>query len=136
MKRITDLPIDINAIGRQDSTAAPVTRFGTSLFTEDSVQINNALAQQVRHRQETSAQLFDIVSAEYVIEPLEQIADSAGRLALFSTPTDFSHINAPAQETPISIWVIVLVLAVCAVGGFILAVALRAKKKEQTKDVY
>ena len=54
MQQDTDLPIDINAINRQQTTNTQITtRFGEHLFTENSVRVNDALAAQIQRRQET-----------------------------------------------------------------------------------
>ena len=59
----TDLPIDITAIGRQGVIDGPITtRFGAHLFTADAQRINEALAEQVRRRQESAIYLFSAVS--------------------------------------------------------------------------
>ena len=130
----TDLPIDITAIGRQANTNAnhlqPATRFGTHLFTPDAQIVNEALAAQIRQRQESYVYLFDEVSFDFAIDPHIQLLSTADSLALFSQPTNYSHITMPQEEEPLPIWIFALVLAACAIIGFIWAMTNRAKKKE------
>jgi len=94
------------------------------------------LAAHTLRRQETYIYLFNTISFEYEINIHEHITSTANSLVLFSTPTDFSHINIPAQEEPLPMWVFVIAITVCAMVGFALAMIRRSKKKRQAIDVY
>jgi flagellar basal body-associated protein FliL len=131
----SDLPIDINAIGRQDNTNTRITmRFSTHLFTADSQRANDALAEQINRRQQTANDLFQVVPVGDTVDIYAQIAYKASSLGLFSTPATFNHINMPAPEEPLSIWIIVVVLAACALGGFIWAFTVKSKKAVGSED--
>ncbi|MCL1788602.1 MAG: hypothetical protein FWG38_11500 [Defluviitaleaceae bacterium] len=130
-----DLPIDINAIGRQDNANLRITmRFNTHLFTADSQRANDALAQQIERRQQTANYLFQTLPADDTVDIYAQIAYTASSFGLFSTPPTFNHINMPAPEEPLSIWIIVVVLAACALGGFIWALMAKSKKAVGSDD--
>ena len=129
------LPIDINAIGRQDNTNTRITmRFSTHLFTADSQRANDALAQQINRRQQTANDLFQAAPVGDATDIHAQIAYKASSLGLFSSPAAFNHISMPASEEPLPIWVIVVVLAACALGGFIWALMAKSKKSVGSED--
>jgi len=124
-----DLPIDITTIGRQGDITSPITtRFGAHLFTADAQRINELLAQQVRHRQETANELFLTVSADYTVNPNTQIINTTSQLALFSQPMDFNSFSSPQEADSLSTWIIVLIFATCAIAGFIWALISKARK--------
>ena len=130
-----DLPIDINAIGRQDNTNSRITlRFNTHLFTPDAQRVNEALAEQINRRQQTANDLFSTVSFDYSVNVYAQIAYTAGSMGLFVTPADFRHINTPTSQEPLSNWIIVAVLVACAIGGFIWALIAKAKNTTGRED--
>ena len=134
----SDLPIDITAIGRQDFTSGRITtRIGAHLFTEDAQRINEILAQQIQRQQDAVLYLFATVPYHYEIDPHVQIMKAANELALFAQPVVLHVFSTPQHEEVIPIWVMVAISAVCAVGGFILALVYRAKKKEgRAEGVY
>ena len=134
-----DLPIDITAIGRQEARDGQIaTRVGANLFTADAQVVNNALAEQVRRRQTSAQYLFASVPVNYVTEPTVQIMNAASGLALFSQPSNIGSISISHQNAnqPISIWLIISLIAVCALGGFAWALIARAKKKGQRESVH
>ena len=139
----TDLPIDITAIGRQNQGGIggnqPLTRFGTHLFTPDAQVVNEAMAEQIRRRQETVLYLFEAISFDYTIDAHTQLVSNTSNLALFGQPSNFSHITIPQETNPLPLWVFVVVLFVCAVVGLARAMIARAKKTkdmENTSDVH
>ena len=131
----TDLPINIHDIGRQgDGNNSTMSRFGVHLFTDDAKKINEAMADNVRRRQETAIYLFEHLSADNAIEPYEQIVNASVQSALFTEPVNFSRITIPSDTASIPSWLIITILLGCAAGGFLWA--LLSKKKEQTKGVH
>ena len=133
-----DLPIDITAIGRQEVRDGLITvRIGANLFTEDSRRVNEALAEQIRQRQATAQYLFTSISEAYEVEPHMQIINSAINSALFTQPSSFSNINLPPDDTSsISMWLVIPIIALCAVSGFIWALISSKKKKGQVEGVH
>lgn len=130
----TDLPIDIDAIRTQDNTDQRITpHFSTDLFTEDSQRASEAVVAQFARRQETSVYLFSAVPYEDEVNIREHIVTTTNNLALFSVPTNYSHVNIPTSDVALSNGTIALTIAICAVIGFIFAMALR--KKRQVEDV-
>jgi len=134
-----DLPIDINAI-RRNETRAPhqATRAGIHLFSDDATRINEAQAQQIRQRQATASYLFAAVSPNLEPDPHMQIITAASGSALFANPTSISNITPPPPTAPISMWLVIPIIAICAIVGFIWALKSSRKKKGQgqEKNVY
>lgn len=135
-----DLPIDINRIGQQGNTGQHRhghTHFGAGLFTQESRRVNEAMAAHLLRRQEASLDsLFNTMPVERIFDPYEHIANVANGFALFSVPTDFSHIYIPAQAEAIPTWVFVLTISLCMATGFVLAVVMIQKKRGDEADVY
>jgi len=129
----TDLPIDISAIGRQETSDVQITeRIGANLFTDDAQRINDLLDERIQLRQESVLYLFDV---PHIHEPNPHAMDVVG---LFVVPLDFSSINMTQinDSEPIPLWVMVLVFSICATLGFIWAMFSRAKKREREKHVH
>jgi len=132
-----DLPIDINAIGGQETREGQATtRIGANLFTADSRRANDALATQIYQRQSTAAYLFADVSEDYEVEPRIQLINAAQNAALFSQPTNFSNVAQPQATDQLSMWFIIPIIALSAVGGLVWALSSRSKKKEPKVGVY
>ena len=130
-----DLPIDINAIGRQDARSQ-TTRIGAHLFTQDAQRVNEAFAEQIRRRQSAVYTLFTDVPQNYEIEPHAQILTAADNMALFAQPLSFSNINPQQTTDALPMWVFIPIMAICALGGFIWALMSIAKKKGQQDGVH
>jgi len=131
-----DLPIDINAIGRQEARDGQITtRVGAHLFTPDAQRVNEALAEQQRQRQAAALYLFSEVPTSEDVELHTQIINAANNSALFTQPATIINFTPPPPPTPMPMWIIVLVIALCATGGFIWAIV-SAKKKRQRENVY
>ena len=132
-----DLPIDINAIGRQEAPASRVThRIGANLFTEDARHVNYLLWRQVQQRQETALTLFEAVSYSYELSKQTRIMAVASDFDLFSHPTNFATFNVAQEINEIQTWHIIVVLFVCAIGGFVLALYSIAKRRRHTENVH
>lgn len=130
-----ELPIDINAIRPQAGAAQPFApHFGANLFTPDSLRANEAVYAQFTRRQETSVYLFGTVPAMRDVDIHEHIMNAAYSQALFSSPANFAHVSFPAPEAAISNGFIAFVVVMSAIAGFILASAL--KKKRRAADVH
>jgi len=133
----TDLPIDINAIRRNEAREDQITtRIGAHLFTADGERVNYAMAEQMRLRQSTAQYLFETVPPNYEIEPHTQLLNAAVNSALFAQPASFSNITPPQPAGSISIWVVIPIIALCAAGGFVWALVSGAKKKGQQERVH
>lgn len=131
-----DLPIDITAIGRQDVPTGRVThRIGAHLFTEDAQRINDIFDQRVQERQETALTLFDYAAVNYEVDSHNRVMSTAYNLALFSQPANFSTFDTAQDNTNMPTWLIVLIFAVCAAGGFMLALKSISKKRSK-ESVY
>jgi len=132
-----DLPIDITAINRQEAPEGQLTvRVGGNLFTRDSMRVNEALAEQLIRRQAIASYLFSEVPITLETEPHINIINAAYNSALFSQPVSFTNITLPQPDTPISIWIVVPIIGLCAIGGFIWALVSGAKKKRQADSAY
>jgi len=130
-----DLPIDITAIGRQEAREGQMTRVGANLFTDDANRVSFALAEQVRLRQAITSYLFAEIATDYTPAIHIQILTATSGAALFAQPNPPTSFTPQPTAEPMSIWIIMLVIAACAVGGFVWALV-SAKKKGQPKDVY
>ena len=132
-----DLPIDINAIGRQEVRDGLITtRIGANLFTEDAQRVNEAMAEQVRQRQAVVQYLFTSAPENEDIEPYVLIMNAANDLALFAQPASFSNISLPQESGAIPIWAVISIITLCAAGGFIGALVSIKKKKGQGEGVH
>ena len=132
-----DLPIDIDAIGRQNPHTGRFTqRIGENLFTEDSQRINYALAYRIQQRQDVALTLFETVAFNDEVNPRDTVMAAASDLNLFSQPTNVTTFNTAQESTEISTWAIAGIIVVCAVIGFIWALRSIAKKRRQAEDVY
>jgi len=131
-----DLPIDIDAIGRQTPTGRFTQRIGENLFTEDSQRINDALAERIQQRQDIAFTLFETVSFNEDVNPRDTVMAAASDLNLFSQTTTFTTFNTVQEDTEMPTWAIVAIIAVCAIVGFALALRSIAKKRKQAEDVY
>jgi len=132
-----DLPIDINTIGRQEAPTSRVThRIGANLFTEDARYVNYLLARQIYQRQETALTLFETVLYSYEISPQIRVMTTANELDLFSQPINFATFNTVQEMSGIQIWHIVVVLFVCSMGGFVLALHSIEKRRRSTENVH
>jgi len=131
-----DLPIDITAIGRREAGEGQIaTRVGANLFTADSQRVNYAFAEQIRIRQSAVEYLFAEVPHNYEVEPREQIISAANNSALFVQPVFISSNIQTQTSDPISMWIVVPIIAICALGGFIWALV-SAKKKGKKEIVH
>jgi len=132
-----DLPIDIGAIGRQGEMSGMMTpRIGAHLFTSEAQRVNELLADEVLRRQESALYLFGYVSPNYSPDPHTQIMEAAYSSALFAQAPNFSNVNFPHEAGGMSNWLIALILTVCSGVGFVLALAMRSRKRGRVADVH
>jgi len=136
----TDLPIDIDAIGEMgdEGRDAVTPRFGVDLFSETADEVNTALEEQFEARREASVSgLFSIPTGEPMLGLEEQIIRTADESALFASPMRFGRAGPAVTETAeIPTWVSIVVLAICAVGGFLLARAMMQRKGRDSDVSY
>jgi len=130
-----DLPIDITAIDRQSRQGHTVitTRIGANLFSADSLRVNEVFEERIRVRQGAAAQLFLSVAAHHGSEPQERIKARADELALFSRPVNFNNFSMSQDSLALPPWLVALILAVCALGGFLWAWLSGAKKARKQR---
>jgi len=132
-----DLPIDITAIGRQDvPTRRILDRVGAHLFTADAQRVNDALQERVLVRQQTYRYIFTTVNYNYDIPAHERILNSATDMALFSQPVIITTFNTHVEDSAMPTWAVIIIIAVCAIGGFVLAMRSIAKKRRREDSVY
>jgi len=134
----SDLPIDIEAIGEMGAGGreAVTVGWGVDLFSERAAEINAALLEQLRQRQETAVSgLFGVPTGEPDLGVTEQVVRAADESALFASPMQFGRAGPAVEEaTEIPTWVFIVVLAAAAVLGFLFARAM-IERKEQKADV-
>ena len=133
-----DLPIDIGAIGemeREDREAVTV-RFGADLFSESAEDVNAILAEQLRLSRAVAALgLFLRPTGEPLPDMEEQVIRAADDAVLFASPMQFGRAGPAVEEAAeIPTWVFIVVLAFCAVGGFLLARTMM-QRRERDSDV-
>ena len=132
-----DLPIDIGAIGRQGEMSSTMTpRIGAHLFTSEAQRVNELLADEVQRRQDSALYLFGYVASNYGVDAHAQLVEAAYSTALFAQPTNFSNVNFPREAETMPNWIIALILAVCAGFGFVLALAMKSRKRGRVADVH
>lgn len=132
-----DLPIDITAIGRQEARENQLTtRIGANLFTEDAQRTNEALARQIYLRHAATQYLFSSPPIIQETDLSTQIISAASNSGLFSQPATFITFTTPQEATPIPMWVIAPVIALCAIGGFIWALISAKRKRRQQANVH
>jgi len=131
----TDLPINIAAIGRQE-TALPIYSLRLmqlDLFSPTSGAINEALIRQRDlHRTGIQANLFARFVEPELIDANERAAASAMHLGLFLQPMTFRSIGQADDDGAMSILLIAAIMAACAVAGYVFARAF-IKKKEKAE---
>ena len=122
--RPTDLPIDINAIGRgeQPEIILSLRFFDLDLFSANSQVLNNAMVERHLLNQEIiTGDLFSSFEAFRTIDVDELTAYAAGNLNLFSNPANFGRIGQTEQGSEIPIWIIAAILLICAALGLVVA---------------
>jgi hypothetical protein len=134
----TDLPIDITAIGRGERTEALVSLrfFEMDLFSAHSQAVNDAMARQMYYnRLMMNSGLFHSFEGLRAIDINERTAYAAANLNLFAQPVSFRSIGQTDMDDAIPIWVIVSVMAVCAVLGYVFArMFVAAKEQKEPKE--
>lgn len=132
-----DLPIDINAIGREgEQTTAFTQRIGADLFTEDAQRINEVFARRIEQRQKSYVYLFEDIFYHYMPDMQEQILNAAINFALFDQPLNISSFGTTEAEELLPDWLIALVLAICGIIGIMLAFAIRVRKRRVAANVH
>lgn len=127
-----DLPIDINAIGRQHIEHQINVRIGEGLFSEDSAIVNAAQHELIRRRQDTALELFSYIPDQTEIDTIDFIISRTNSVGLFSVPTNYSHIVVPPQPQPLSTGIIIATIGICVVLGFVATLIYRKKKERET----
>jgi len=133
-----DLPIDITAIGRGQppQSTLSLSFFEANLFSATSRRVNEAMVEQFyRSRMEIGGSLFGMVGTFQIADANEQTAYAAANLNLFAEPASFRRMDQADEGSGIPIWVVLVVLPVCAVLGYVLARNV-VTKKEGKADVH
>jgi len=128
-----DLPIDIDIISQdRGSGEAYTANVSTELLTPKAQEVSQAINEHNHQkRNELSSSLFVSDSNDELLGIYEQITNSATGVALFSEPSDYSGMRMISDGNSISPLIIVLLFAVCAVGGFALARILLERRKDK-----
>jgi len=130
-----DLPIDIDIIsGERGSGEAYTANVSTELLTPNAEEVSQAIDEHNAQRREDLASSLFLSEADEALSIHEQITSSSTRTALFSEPSDYSGIRTTNDGSAVSLWAVILLFAVCAVGGFILARILTERKNAKEKD--
>jgi len=128
----THLPIDISAIrhGEQPNITLSLRFFDLDLFSTNSQRINEAMAEQLRlNRKRLGDSLFESFETVRIMDVNEQVAYIALNMGLFTEPASFGRIGQADIADEIPIWVIILLLPVCAVLGYVIARAVGLKSE-------
>jgi len=132
----TDLPIDIDAIGRhgEEQRGVLTVRWDIDIFSETSdAQIESNTERQALELYELKVQLFQEAHTLTRTDPNEVLLEAATENELlFAEPVQFLSFTVPEDDPGISIWIIIPVIAACA--GLGLLIALRAKFKRNKHE--
>ena len=130
LARAVDLPIDMGALKNQQYSGDAVTpRFNIDLFSEKSAALTLVMTADAREQQaRTVGSLFAREHSLAAGDPTAQLTTAASGWALFTAPNEHSGTAAAKSGGSIPVWVIVLVLAVCAGTGLLLANRLQKRK--------
>jgi hypothetical protein len=129
-----DLPIDINAIGHGEQTESAISLrfFEFDLFSENPRRINETMAEHLSFsRMSLEEGLFEAFEVAMAVDINEQISQAAISLNLFAEPVSFGRIGQGEVGDEIPLWVIVLVLVVCAVLGYVIARMVVSRKESK-----
>jgi len=118
-----DLPINIDAIGRQDwADTTLMLRFDIDLFSENARLVNLAIEEQLLlNRGETESSLFNYYQLNQSVDINYIIANAAYSFDLFPGPVSFGAMGHVEIGEEIPLWLMVAVLIVSGVVGIILA---------------
>ena len=133
--RDTDLPINIDAIGRGEQVDITLSLrfFDLDLFSDNSQRINEAMARN-RYLNWTAlgSGLFNVFEVARETDLSKQVALTASNLELFSEPMAVRTLGHALPSEEIPILAIVLVLVAFAVAG-IVAAKVFVSKSNNTK---
>ncbi|MCL2425844.1 MAG: hypothetical protein FWD05_05860 [Oscillospiraceae bacterium] len=132
----TDLPIDIDAIGRQNEERqdALTVLWGVDLFSETSdARVKARVARQEREFEAAKELLFQDVQILTTTDPHEALyAAATENNMLFATPIRVRTITVVEEDQGISLWITVPVIIICAGLGLLIALRAKAKRKERS----
>jgi len=134
----SDLPIDIDAIGRQDEERqyALTVLWGIDLFSDASdARVEARAARQERELEAARGVVFQEVQILENIDPHETLYVAATENdMLFAEPIRVRTITTVEEDQVISLWLIVPIVIICTGLGLLMAVRakLKAKRKEQS----
>jgi len=134
-----DLPIDIDAFGRQDEEQqdALTVRYSFDLFSETSATQNEAIAARRELAQaEAERSIFTEPHAVDIVDPNEMLLQAAIENQIFSEPMQSRRFTQVEEDEDIPLWVMIPVLVGAAGLGLIIAIRRTSKKKERETNVH
>jgi len=140
----SDLPIDIDAIGRQgeEQRYALTARWGIDLFTETAdAQLEANAENQAREFEKIEALLFQEEQTLDRVNPIDTLRTAAEENdLLFLEPVQMRTVITVVEEDQgISLWITIPVIIVCAALGLFIAIRAKVKsaqREEQKDNVY
>jgi len=132
-----DLPIDIDIIGQESGSGEAYTaNTEVEIFTPNAQEITQAIDEHSQKTRETQvADIFLPDNSEETSSINEQITQSAANSVLFEQPANYSGMRMSGDDSPISIWVIIILFVVSIICGFVLARILIERRKRE-EDVH
>jgi len=134
----SDLPIDIDAIGRQheERQYALTVLWGIDLFSDASdARVEARAVRQERELEAARELVFQEVQVLEDLDPHETLYLAATENnMLFAEPIRLRTITVVDEEQDISLWLIVPIVIICAGLGILMALRakVKAKRKEQS----
>jgi len=130
-----DLPIDIDIItGERGSGEAYTANVSTELLTPSAEEVSHAINEHNQQKREELASSLFLNETDETLSIHEQVTNSSTQIALFTEPSDYSGMRMANDGSSISLWAIILLFTVCAIGGFILARILMERRNMKEKD--
>jgi len=127
-----DVDIDIEIIGQiglHRRGALTPRWMGVDLFSPSAERINEALNRQAQVQWDAAMDsLFEIEQIHQAVDVAGEVTFAASDSLLFATPVSFGSLGTIEEESSMPIWLIVLFLLTCAVGGFLIARAVIRKR--------
>ena len=130
----TDLPIDIDIIGRQAiDTGRVINNIGQNLFSPEAQRVNDQLQRRADEVYATAFTLFYTADFDHSHNPHQAAQLQAGNLGLFSTQSNIIVFDQVPPTAQLPTWGIAASLLACGILGFIFAIR-QANKKHAAKN--
>ena len=132
-----DLPIDIEAVGREGEVQRDVLTAwrDIDLFSETSEERSAAIIEeQARRRAEIIDSLFTEPHTVYIADPHEALFAAAVENQMFSEPFQRRSPAPVEEDTEISLWIMVPITIGAASLGLIIAMARASRKRKRESE--